>query len=744
MNSKGRDRNRTAERSLRIMGGLACAAVVAACGGSGGDGTTGASTDSLHGTIGPQGGELVGRRGSALEGVHLVVPAGALSADTDISIRPVDNDTPLPATAVRCGPDVHDRARGAEARGARDPHAARSTRSTVSAQDRFDDEVKVWVARRQRRGASSSRPTAPPARSRSISTRSTIAAAGVNPPAPGDVVHFSFKPNPKFARCLAGSIPTTRSKPPDRRGRPSCAARSTTACSSRARTSSPACSSTSSPCRTTRSSRRRGRPGFTNFGLAWYQSDLEAESNGSMHAIDPDDPARPDLRLRPARSRWPRRARSRSASGSTTRTTPSACGFDVDQADAVQRRAQGRPARDDHRPRRDDRPRPAVHQAGHLGFARRAAIHDSRLRYRIRRDAGGRRDLRRQPAHDRRGVRSRWRASWWCSPRGVRRRTPSRSGPAGSSSGAASLDGLLENDERISRRHVRITPRARRLGGRGPREPQRHLRRRPGASAAGRVVCSAALPSSGSAARCSGPLDDVRSLLGHSAGPANTEGPSRRRHPAARLRRDRAGEPLERHAPGPRRERRRQGARRARLSRRAARRCNERPVRRSQLRRHPRGPGRAPALRRPQGRVLGGGERRRRGTSRRPTRARSSSTRSPSSTRSVQAKLLRVLETREVLPLGRVATEEGRDRHLRGEPSKAARRGLCGAVPRGPLLSYRQTRGAHPAAARAPRRDSLVRLARASKSLPGADGVGRVRRGLRPPSVARERSRAPA
>ena len=85
---------------------------------------------------------------------------------------------------------------------------------------------------------------------------------------------------------------------------------------------------------------------------------------------DPDDPARPDLRLRT----------------STVALTPTntfhvgfwfndpndaaACGFDVTQADAVQRRAQGGPAGDDQPARRDHRPRPALPQAGRLGAQR--------------------------------------------------------------------------------------------------------------------------------------------------------------------------------------------------------------------------------------------------------------------------------------------------------------------------------------------------------------------------------------
>ena len=145
MNSKGHDRYRTAGRALRIMGvvgSLACAAAFAACGGTGD--SAGASSDVLHGTIGPSGGELVGQAGSALDGVHLVIPPGALGADTDISVRPVDDETALPVTAVRCGPEFT-----IEPAGLKLAMPATLTvpfdENAVSDQDRFDDEVKVWV-----------------------------------------------------------------------------------------------------------------------------------------------------------------------------------------------------------------------------------------------------------------------------------------------------------------------------------------------------------------------------------------------------------------------------------------------------------------------------------------------------------------------------------------------------------------------------------------------------------------------
>jgi transcriptional regulator with GAF, ATPase, and Fis domain len=96
-------------------------------------------------------------------------------------------------------------------------------------------------------------------------------------------------------------------------------------------------------------------------------------------------------------------------------------------------------------------------------------------------------------------------------------------GPAGLEIGRGALDGLLENDERISRRHVRIARRTsgwsvEDLGSRngtyvdgrllGPGEP---FVGRPALIRVGRTLVWA--------------LDDVRSLLGHTAPPDSGDGP---------------------------------------------------------------------------------------------------------------------------------------------------------------------------------------------------------------------------
>jgi hypothetical protein len=281
MSFKSRHEARTAERSLRMVSGLACAALVAACGGS--SGADGASTPSgtVHATIGPQGGELVGPSGSAVDGVHLVIPAGALSADTEITIRPVDSETALPATAVRCGPEFT-----IEPAGLKLTAPATLTlpfdEATITDNDRFDDEVKVWVLGASSWGQQLQTDSASGAVTVQLDTL-TIAAAGVNPPALGDIVHVTFKPNPKFVGCIA-EYPTDPNKAPSveadvvrgalndgmflrgKNVKPGLQFDLFTVENS-------ALLADGTP-----------DPNFKNFGLAWYQSDLEAEKNGSMRA----------------------------------------------------------------------------------------------------------------------------------------------------------------------------------------------------------------------------------------------------------------------------------------------------------------------------------------------------------------------------------------------------------------------------------------------------------------------------
>lgn len=63
-----------------------------------------APLQSISATIGTEGGELVGEPNTQLEGVRLVVPPGALSEPTLLSIQGTIDSTPLPPTAEGIGP----------------------------------------------------------------------------------------------------------------------------------------------------------------------------------------------------------------------------------------------------------------------------------------------------------------------------------------------------------------------------------------------------------------------------------------------------------------------------------------------------------------------------------------------------------------------------------------------------------------------------------------------------------------
>src|SRR4051794_13911229 len=58
-----------------------------------------AESSALSATIGAAGGELSGAQGTAFDGVHIVIPAGALASDTAITVTAAPNDPALPPAA---------------------------------------------------------------------------------------------------------------------------------------------------------------------------------------------------------------------------------------------------------------------------------------------------------------------------------------------------------------------------------------------------------------------------------------------------------------------------------------------------------------------------------------------------------------------------------------------------------------------------------------------------------------------
>jgi hypothetical protein len=261
------------------MVGLALGLVAAGCDGAGGvDG----GADTVRGTIGAAGGELVGQPGTALEGVRLSIPAGALAADTEIEIAPAGTAAALPVTAVRCGPMFTLRPAGLSLAA---PAALTLpfSEGTVTDQLRFDDQVKVWVSDGSTWGQRLQTESATGSVTVQLDTLAEDVAAGVNPPAETDVVSFNFAPNPKFLGCLA-QYPDDATRAPSvqativrgdlndglfLRGsyvKPGLAFDLFTVQNSSLRADG------------------TPDPAFTNFGLAWYQSDLQANDKGVMKA----------------------------------------------------------------------------------------------------------------------------------------------------------------------------------------------------------------------------------------------------------------------------------------------------------------------------------------------------------------------------------------------------------------------------------------------------------------------------
>ncbi len=161
----------------------------------------GAPYGTQSATIGPKGGELVGAKGSALDGVKLTIPAGALASDTRIEISPSAQEMALPSSVVRSGPQF-----AIGPAGTRLALPAQVTlpfdEDIATANDRFDDEVDVWVREGGQFAQRKQVEGTPGSVTVDLSSLDLV-SAGLNPPVPGDVVRFDLHPNPQFLRCLA-------------------------------------------------------------------------------------------------------------------------------------------------------------------------------------------------------------------------------------------------------------------------------------------------------------------------------------------------------------------------------------------------------------------------------------------------------------------------------------------------------------------------------------------------------------
>jgi hypothetical protein len=277
-------KNRYSSKALLGRLGLGALLTLAAtaCSGEGQQPEAGEAQESLHATIGAEGGELVGKPGTTFEGVRLSIPAGALSESTEIAITPATHLNPLPQTAVACGPQFEIQPAGLKLAQPAELELPVYER-IVTDNYNFPDQVKVWAVEDGKWGQ----------RIQTSSTEQEVTVellelngvgAGVNPPAEQDLVKFDFAPNPKFLNCLA-KYPDDPKHPPRVsavvvRGdlndglflygehiKPNLKFDMFTVERSSLLASG------------------KPDPDFKNFGMAWYQSDLEANSKGRMQGV---------------------------------------------------------------------------------------------------------------------------------------------------------------------------------------------------------------------------------------------------------------------------------------------------------------------------------------------------------------------------------------------------------------------------------------------------------------------------
>jgi hypothetical protein len=270
------------------LASLAAVALAFGCAGEPGDetpsasGTTNTETGTLRATVGPEGGELVGAPGSPLAGVRLAIPAGALAAKTELTLSAIDEGPPLPQTAVRCGPNF-----SLEPAGLALAVPASLTlpfdEDAVTTQYRFDDEVKVWDLQQGTWGQRVQTDSSEGSVTIELEALSGNVAAGVNPPSADDIVAFDFAPNPKFLPCLAAY-------PDDPKRAPNVQAvvvrgELNDGLFLRGSYVKPGLKFDMFSVENG-SLDANGAPiaNFSNFGLAWYQSDLEADRRGEMRA----------------------------------------------------------------------------------------------------------------------------------------------------------------------------------------------------------------------------------------------------------------------------------------------------------------------------------------------------------------------------------------------------------------------------------------------------------------------------
>jgi hypothetical protein len=242
-----------------------------------------ATTSALSLRIGPEGGELVGEAGSAIAGVRVVIPAGAIAEPTTLTLQSVDADGEhLPATARACGPMFELLPRGLDLKLPAEITAPYDA-SIVEDAQRLPEDVKVWV-----------KPEASWLRELQLEASGSSVhfqlgqlgsfAAGVNPAKSEDVAEFDLLPVAKNLPCIA-QYPGDPSRAPTLKATVVRGDQNDTLYV-RGENILP---ELGFDLFTTERSLFGidGKPvsGFAGFGLSWYQTDLEANHWGKVRAV---------------------------------------------------------------------------------------------------------------------------------------------------------------------------------------------------------------------------------------------------------------------------------------------------------------------------------------------------------------------------------------------------------------------------------------------------------------------------
>jgi hypothetical protein len=248
---------------------------VGGCGASSGAGSRADDPNVTSAVIGKSGGELVGRMGTPLEGVSLTIPPNALAGDTELAITRIDPAQPLPNGAVACGPQFSLGPAGLSlAAPAR--LVLPVVGNKVTDLHRLPADVNVgaaaageWAKRPQIASADGSVTVM-------LDSLCTVTPE-VTPPDEQDIIQFDLHPNPQFAPCFTED--------------PNKPARATVTVvrgelndelflvgeNFKPKLQFDLFTVENSPLNA------NGEPiKFVNFGLAWYQTDLESDARGVM------------------------------------------------------------------------------------------------------------------------------------------------------------------------------------------------------------------------------------------------------------------------------------------------------------------------------------------------------------------------------------------------------------------------------------------------------------------------------